>query len=239
MANKRNNGEQRDRRATLEAMRREQKSSERRKNLMVVGGAGVLGLGLIAAVGIPTYLDYRDDPANRAVASYGVDAAAASCDEPVIEPATGVQEHVADGTTVTYGANPPAFGAHYAVPATFERSFYTPEDRPPVEQLVHNLEHGYTVLWYDPELAEADRSALSDLASSVREKMSDQVAGTKFIVAPWDAGTAEVAEGKRYVLAHWGAQQGARQACGDLSGAVVEDFVEAHPYTDSPEPNGI
>ncbi len=238
MANKRNGSGPRDRRETLEAMKRQQRSSERRKNLMVVGGAGVLGLGLVAAVGIPAYLDYRDDPANQSVASYGVDAAAASCSEPVTEQATGVQQHVQDGTTVTYAANPPAFGAHYAAPATFERAFYTPEDRPPVEQLVHNLEHGYTLLWYSPDLPAEERDTLADLAQSVREKKPDEVLGVKFIVAPWDAGTAAVGEGKRYVLAHWGAEQGTRQECGDLSGAVVEDFVEAHPYTDAPEPNG-
>ncbi|MGH3682534.1 MAG: DUF3105 domain-containing protein, partial [Natronosporangium sp.] len=40
------------------------------------------------------------------------------------------------------------------------RGFYTPDDRPRVEQLVHNLEHGYTVLWYLPQVPDAQREQI-------------------------------------------------------------------------------
>ncbi len=34
-----------------------------------------------------------------------------------------------------------------------ERKLYTKEDRPPLGRLVHNQEHGYTILWYDETIA--------------------------------------------------------------------------------------
>jgi hypothetical protein len=40
-----------------------------------------------------------------------------------------------------------------------------------------------------------------------------------------------------FALTHWGATQGFRQYCGELSGEVVRDFVTTHPFSDSPEPN--
>jgi hypothetical protein len=103
-----------------------------------------------------------------------------------------------------------------------------------VEQLVHNLEHGYTILWYDDTITGAGRSELEDIAASAREQ--SQTRG-KFIVAPWDAERGRLPEGKHVALTHWGAEQGHRQLCGKVSGAVVEDFVTQYPATDAPEPN--
>ena len=34
------------------------------------------------------------------------------------------------------------------------RKFYTSDDRPAVATLVHNLEHGFTLLWYDETIAD-------------------------------------------------------------------------------------
>ena len=47
-----------------------------------------------------------------------------------------------------YAQSPPDSGKHYPTPAPFTKHFYAEADRPPVETLVHNLEHGYTVVWY-------------------------------------------------------------------------------------------
>ena len=52
------------------------------------------------------------------------------------------------------------FGPHWnepgVAPAPIERKFYTEDDRPELEALVHNLEHGYTILWYDDTIADDD-----------------------------------------------------------------------------------
>jgi len=44
-----------------------------------------------------------------------------------------------------YNSDPPTSGSHYAQPA--EAGFY--DVALPDEQLVHNLEHGYVVIWYN------------------------------------------------------------------------------------------
>ena len=44
-----------------------------------------------------------------------------------------------------YNSDPPTSGPHYAEPA--QAGFY--DEALPDEQLVHNLEHGYIVIWYN------------------------------------------------------------------------------------------
>ena len=38
-------------------------------------------------------------------------------------------------------------------------------------------------------------------------------------------------------MSHWGAKSGYRQLCGKVSGPAIQAFVDAHPASDSPEPN--
>ena len=229
------------RREKVEALRREQQRSERRRTMLIVGIAVVVGLGLITAAAVPLIRGWLDDPARRDWADFGVAAAAASCDPVTEEEQTGSSDHRADGERIDYASAPPTSGPHYQVPAPFTRKFYTPDDRPEIERLVHNLEHGYTILWYDPSVLDEQQETLRDLATKVTEGEGDDdvteaVAG-KFLVAPWDTERGEFPDGKSFALTHWGAEQGFRQYCGELSGEVVRDFVTAHPFSDSPEPN--
>jgi hypothetical protein len=226
------------RREKIEALRREQQRSERRRTVLIVGISVAVALGLIAAAAVPLVRDWLDDPLRRDWAEFGVAAAAASCDAVTEDEPSGSADHRQDGERVDYASAPPTSGPHYLVPAPFTRKFYTPDDRPEIERLVHNLEHGYTILWYDPAVLDAQQETLQDLATKVTEsdEVSEQVAG-KFLVAPWDTERGEFPEGNSFALTHWGAEQGFRQYCGDLSGEVVRDFVTAHPFSDSPEPN--
>jgi len=138
------------------------------------------------------------------------------------------------GTKLKYATVPPSSGKHYPAPAAVsDRAFYTAEDRPPVEQLVHNLEHGYTVLWYDPSVQGAQLQAIQDLAKRLR----GDNAYRKFIAAAWDSSYGQLPEGKTVALAHWGAKQGHRQLCGQVSGEVVKSFMDSYPSSDAPEPN--
>lgn len=225
------------RRATVEAMRREQKSAERRKTFLVVGIAAVLGLGLVAAAAYPAVQRALNDTSGMALASYGVPAGEAGCEDIISEDAEGVGVHEPEGTTVTYATAPPATGPHWDVPAPFSRKFYTPQDVPPVERMVHNLEHGYSMVWYDDSVEGEQLTVLEDLAESAVE---EQVTGGKFIVAPWDSARGEFPEGKSFALTHWTRDDGGkRQYCEQISGEVVSDFIQEFPYTDSPEPNAI
>jgi hypothetical protein len=72
------------------------------------------------------------------------------------------QEHVPDGTEVEYDSEPPTSGPHYAswAPPQIYREVVADE------LLVHNLEHGHIVIFYDPSLL-TDESAtrITDLAN--------------------------------------------------------------------------
>ena len=232
-------GSRRDRMASFEAAR---KKDQRRRNAGLLAICLVLALALLA---YPLYLFVDDYRASKAtLEQIGVSASAAGCAAVTTNAATGNQEHVADGTKVTYDRFPPDSGQHYAAPAPFTKHFYSTADRPEVETIVHNLEHGYTVAWYRADAPADQVSALQDIAKTFGS--DDYNPADKFIVAPWtDAGFPE---GKNVVLTHWYAdptgptdatkQKGVRQTCGAVSGAAIQDFMTKFPATSSPEPNG-
>jgi hypothetical protein len=235
-------GSRRDRLASFEAAR---KAEQRRRTLGLFAICGVLALALLA---YPLYLfvdDYR--ARNATITDFGPAAAAAGCDPVASNPATGSQEHVPEGTEVTYDRTPPDSGQHYDTPAPFTRHFYTTADRPEVETLVHNLEHGYTVAWYRSEAPQGQIDTLSDIAKTFGSDDFDLA--QKFIAAPWsEADGGAFPDGKNLVLTRWTANpanpsdaaqhQGVRQACDQVSGAAIADFMEQYPAASSPEPNG-
>lgn len=80
------------------------------------------------------------------------------------------QEHVAAGTRVTYKSTPPTSGPHYArwaAPSVYEEGEVQPE------LLVHNLEHGNVIIYFD-------RSALAQ--GEVEELINLQ----KKFIGQWD-----------------------------------------------------
>jgi thymidylate synthase len=229
---------QKNRRAKLEEVRRQQRAAERRKTLVFVGVAAVIALGIVAAAAIPLYNEWRNDPANKSISDFGVALASAQCGSEETAPASGTNEHVGPGTQqpdvtkVKYKTVPPAFGQHYATPAPFTRKFYTATDRPPMEQLVHNLEHGYNVVWYDETIT---GEQLDDLRT-LSEKIGNDDDTSHFIVSAWDPAYGAFPKDKHIGMSHWGAKQGIRQLCSQVSGEAIERFVKAHPKSDSPEP---
>ena len=237
MANKPKPQGDRDRRAKIEEMRKAEQARERRKSMIFVVIAVLVGVGLIAAVAIPSYLKSQDDPTNKALSSFGVAASAAGCtDVETKDAGDNVGKHVADGTVEKYETIPPSFGPHWAAPVFPSREFYTARDRPEMEQLVHNLEHGYTIVWYDDTIKGAQLDDLKDLAAKARTE--DAVGPTgKFIVSAWDDAYGDFPSGKHVGLSHWGATAGHIQLCGKVSGAAVQSFIDDFPASDSPEPN--
>jgi uncharacterized protein DUF3105 len=225
-----------DRKAKLDELRRQQKAAERRRTMLIGGVAGVLVLGLIATVAIVIINQVRASD----IRNIGVAAAAASCDPITTDKVTGASQHVGPGTdtpnltTVKYATSPPSSGQHFAVPEAPSRAFYTASDRPKLETLVHNLEHGYTIVWYDEKTPKAQQSELKKLAPIGRK---DDNAGPKFIVSAWDSARGAFPAGKHIAISHWGLKTGHRQYCGAVSGPVIKDFAKKYPYSDSPEPN--
>jgi hypothetical protein len=210
----------RDRRAKIEAMRKAEQAKERRKSMIFVIVAIVVGVGLVAAVAIPSYVKSKNDPAKKAMSDFGVSLASASCSPVKTTKGTNTQElrqHVQDGTIEKYKTVPPSYGPHWASPIYPSREFYTVRDRPQMERLVHNLE-------------------LKDLALSART--SKQAGpGTKFITSAWDDAYGKFPSGKHIGMSHWGAADSHVQLCGKVSGPALDKFMTQYPSTDAPEPN--
>lgn len=242
MAVKTTGSSRRDKLASFEAAR---KKEQRVRTIRLLAICLVLAVALLA---YPVYLfvdDYR--ARNADLGTIGTDLATARCEAPTETAASGNQDHVPDGTKVAYTEFPPASGQHYESPAPFTKRFYTMADRPPVETLVHNLEHGYTMLWYrdgaPSEVARDAQRAAKTFSSD------DYNPADKFIAAPWsEADGGPFPEGKNVVITRWTAnpenpsdpaqQFGTRQACEQVSGQAVKDFMAKYPFDRSPEPNG-
>jgi hypothetical protein len=235
----------RDRRAVVEQMRRDQKKSERRRTIIVISACAVVALLIIGAAAVPL-LKQRKLTAGD-LDTLGAAESAAGCQPVLKKKATGNQEHKPEGTTITYADAPPAFGPHYPVTAPFERKFYTTKDRPQIEYVVHNLEHGYSLLWYDATIA--DDSDQLAVVRAIAAKYEGTELTDKFIALPWTAEDGKAfPKGTHVALTHWSAggnptdvskQQGVWQYCAKPSGKVVEKFTTDYPYSDSPEPQAM
>ena len=88
-----------------------------------------------------------------------------------------------DSDPGTYNSDPPTSGPHYAQEANagfFDANIYTY----PAGYLVHNLEHGYVIFWYNCNLL--DEPACSELKSQIRSVV-DELGGIKVIAYPWES----------------------------------------------------
>jgi hypothetical protein len=236
-----------ERRAMVEQMRKEQARKERQRSLLILGVCVLLVVGLLSAALIPYLKDKHDqaEVAGTPVAKIGASTSAAACDPVKTKEPTGTARsgatgnHVAIGTKITYPDAPPAFGQHWPnfLSGPEIRNFYSPEDRPELERVVHSLEHGHTLIWYDDTI-KAGSTEYKDL-QAIAEKYSNTT--TYVNVVPWkstDGGTFPA--GKHVALTHGTAsgdtQKGVWEYCGKPSGAVIQKFVKDYPNTDAPEP---
>jgi hypothetical protein len=224
-----------DRKARVEEMRRAQEATERRRNLLVGGAVAIVLVLLVGTV----FAVVRNYQKAQNPASVGLSATAAGCDAPTDDPATGGSVHVGPGTDkadtikVKYATVPPSSGEHYVQPDTSGTKFFTVQSRPKMETLVHNLEHGYTVLWYTSAVPPAQ---LDELRKITELSNKDPAAKDKFLVSAWDDGYGSFPAGKTIGMSHWSAKSKAhRQLCGQVSGAAVKAFISKYPASDAPE----
>ena len=246
MAKANKSNKDRDRRAVVEQMRRDQKKAERRRTIVVVSACVVVALVIVGLAAIP--LLKQNSLTSGELAGIGASEKAAACSPIQTKKANGNQDHKPQGTPISYDDAPPAFGPHWPSPAPFERKFYTADDRPDVEFLVHNLEHGYSLLWYDDTIAKSS-DQLAVVKAIAKKYEGSQKLTDKFIAVPWTSKDGKAfPAGKHVALTHWSAggdpgdvskQKGVWQYCGDPSGAVVQKFMKEYPYSDSPEPQAM
>ena len=96
-----------------------------------------------------------------------------------------------------YNSDPPTSGRHYAEEAG--AGFYDNNNyKYPAGYLVHNLEHGYVIFWYNCDLL--DESGCANLKAQIRTTI-DELGGTKLIAYPWN--TIDVP----LVMTSWGRLQ--------------------------------
>jgi hypothetical protein len=229
-----------ERREKLDQVRREQQAADRRRNLLFGGLGAGLAVLIIGGSLVAVQRTEAAKPENKELAAFGVSAADADCGDLLKESSSGQNDHVppvdaqGQATVIDYTTVPPAFGPHLAAPAPFERAFYTDRDRPAMEALVHNLEHGYVVVWYDPELAE---DQIEDLRGTVAKLRASEET-RKVIASAWDPTYGAFPEDAAIGMSHWGVKEGVRQFCGAVSGEAIGAFAVEHPPTESPEPFG-
>ncbi len=210
-------------------------NNQRMRGLIILGVSAVVFVALIGAALIP-YLN-RDEPEPKSGGTVGVTSAQAGCGGVERSEATGGGEHLAEGAELEYPDGPPASGAHWGnfLYGPQIRNFYTPDDRPPVEQLVHSLEHGHTLIWYDETIAPGTQAYADLKAYSSALSAEDYL-----MMAPWNtADGAPMPEGKHLALTHWTGpkdQHAIRQFCAAPSGEAFDAFRKEFTPMDAPEP---
>jgi hypothetical protein len=246
----------RERRAQVEQMRRQAKAAERRRTTVVVSICVTVALIIVGVAVFSVYRTQQKKDAlnNTALGDLGASAASAGC--------TGIRQHDATGAgqhtleKVIYATVPPSYGPHNPTPDSSGLHFFSAADRPPLEVLVHNLEHGWTIAWYDDTVAEdsSEMKTLKDTATKFDQHGTDP--RYNMIIAPWTKSDGEgqpIPDGKHVAFTHWSVHQpkfnpnfyatpeanvkswGESQYCSSFSGAALKAFMARFPYDDAPE----
>ena len=224
----------RDRRAKVEEMRKAEQAKERRKSMMFV----VVAVRRRRRPGRrgrdPVVPRQPERPGEEgAVARSACRPSAASCSAVQTTTDTGDNElgkHVADGTVEKYETSAavvrPALGQRRP---TRRASSTPPGTGREMEQLVHNLEHGYTVVWYDDtikgdqleELEGPRGRAPAPRTPSARRQVHRVGVGRRLRRLPEPASTSASRTGAR--------PSGHLQLCGKVSGAAVAGVHQEVP----------
>lgn len=210
-----------DRRARMEAMRREQQRRERRSSFLVYGVGSFVAVAVLLAAVVPSVLQARSRSEARKVGYVkAANSVAKTADCSGVRNDVQIsRDHVT--TTVDYtkllaakGEQiPPSSGPHDANPLPDAIHFYSRADKPKIERAVHNLEHGFIVAWYDSQLPQPEVTKLQGIAAQ---------AGERFIAVPWDRG--DFPDNRHFVLTAWDRTQ----RCGTVDADVVANFVKTY-----------
>jgi hypothetical protein len=214
MAKRRTSGIQRRDRASEDALNRRIDQPDGIAlpdwRLLAIGGVLVVGVVIIGLV-----LLLGGDPSGEVVTQQPNDGA----------------EHVQVGTVFPdaerpYSSTPGTSGPHWDPSGLANWGVYsTPQAE---EQLIHNLEHGGIVIWYDPAALDAEQ--VGQLAQYVNTQTASGISGRyKFILSPWEGPELEAP----IAVTAW------RQLLflDEVDTGAIDEFARAN-YGRSPEPNG-
>jgi len=243
-----------ERQRVIDEIRKKEKGADKRRGFLIVGVCVAIAVLIIGAAAYRPLKNSWDMRAYNDKALSDIGGPASVCEKIKTEPANGNQEHVPDGQQVTYEDAPPAFGSHWNnadAPARMSKKFWK-SDRPELEALVHNLEHGFTIVWYDETIADDD-GALTELDAVGKKFPGTTNFRYKFYAAPWTSDdvkeSGKFPDGQHIAFTHWSAggagetdpakQMGVWQYCSEFSGEALDTFMTEYPYFDSPEPDAI
>jgi Protein of unknown function (DUF3105) len=213
-------GVQRRERATNEALNRriDQRPAASMPDwrLLLIGGVLVVGVLILALV-----LVLGGEPGTTSGRQLPDDGGSH------VAPGTDCRAPTAPCGADPYSSVPATSGPHWDPSAVGNWGVYsTPQ---PETQLIHNLEHGGIVIWYDAEALDAD--GIDALTTYVNDQTASGISGRyKFILSPWGGPeplpSPVVATAWRFML--------------ELETAdteAIDQFARSR-YGRSPEPNG-
>jgi hypothetical protein len=145
-----------------------------------------IGVVVVLVAGIGAYVLTRPQPAEAspqdllAAAPRATETAGCGKVENVgpFEPKSQDRAHVSTAIQLSqYASVPPASGPHNPIP--YGAGVYaTP---PPIDRVIHSLEHGAAIVWYSPDASGAELDKIKAFY-----KRPDVDVGSRVIVAPYD-----------------------------------------------------
>jgi hypothetical protein len=129
-----------------------------------------------------------------------------------------------DSDPGTYNSDPPTSGLHY--PEEANAQFYESNDyKFPAGYLVHNLEHGYVIFWYNCGVL--DEAGCASLKEQIKATMKD-LGGRKLIAYPWPSLKVPL------VLTSWGRMEKFESFDANKAKAFYRANLSHSPEPDAP-----
>jgi Protein of unknown function (DUF3105) len=216
-----------------EELLRRSASKRRARTIGIAAGGAVIAAVVAAATLLPSGGGFPE-PAQllqRAPAA----ASEAGCGEvastPDYDPADGDRAHIdpaAGPPLSTYPTTPPASGPHADIPpGPLPAGVYDSLTLEEVYRAIHSLEHGASIVWYDPT---APVGRVARLREFYDRRLQDaQVGQDRVIVAPYDIpGDAAgiLPEGAQMALVSWHRLR----SCASIDLAVTFDFTSQYSF---------
>jgi len=191
-----------------QTMREAKKKKEQRQKTQLYAG---IGIAIIAVAAVIFFISRSTTSAGPPLGD--------------VVPIASSSHVPADTVPGPYASNPPAGGTHFdeSYPAKFfEESDLAGLGAHPEGHLVHSLEHGYVIFWYNCQAAGVDCAAMKQMI----QKVMNDTGGTKLIAFPWTDMDVPLA------MTSWGRIL----KFPTLDAALMKQFVQRNRYK-APEPN--
>ncbi len=204
--------------------RQQLKEKRRRQNQIsrLLWGAGIIILVAMLGYFIWSSASTPANPATTATPSVTLPAPADMLGE-AVPVGPDDRTHIDEGTDPgQYSSNPPTAGHHY--PTWLDAGFYDTNTRQyPQGYLVHNLEHGYVIFWYNCKIL--SDSQCSEMKTQIKAVMAE-AGNLKVIAYPWDSIDVPL------VMTSWGY----RLRFDKFDPALASTFIQQHRNR-APEPD--